>query len=375
MSAHICLPSSPAFETFCGFLRANEHEYRIRVTAKRGVRGMSGAQILCGPDLARLMRPHREIVQTRLNQSSSVEGFLVELQDLLDHVLRTATTSKPLPPPEYYSRIVAELDAVGWQHLMHLDESLTGMKLRCADEAGREHYVTVSLQPGYPSTAPECAVDLPAAMELRWSPGKNTCSLAAVLEQFKHELSKYQELWRMLDEIDRDTWVLEPTNPSAARGYTMRRVALGKQCFLQLEMNVQNPRGVCSCRLLGPESEVGPIRQSYNQHLHRWSPQQSTLANLRAVLGISFPSPETSEKEDVSVECGVCYAYRLAGHAAGAESFPDVVCENKCCRQSFHHTCLHEWLRTLPSSRVSFDTIFGECPYCQEVISLRGQGG
>jgi E3 ubiquitin-protein ligase FANCL len=336
---------------------------------------MAGALILCGSALERLIRPHREIVQTRLNQSSSLDGFLVELQDILDHVLRTAATTQALPPPEYYSRIVTELDAVGWQHLMHLDESLTGMKLRCTDEAGREHYVNVSLQPGYPATAPECTVDLPAAMELRWNPGLSRCSLAEVLTQFKNELRKYQELWSMLDEIDRETWVLEPSNPSSARGYTMRRIALGEQCFLQLELNVQNPRGVCSCRLLGPESEMGPLRQNYNQKLHLWSREESTLSNLRKVLGIKFPSPEMTEKDDYNVECGVCYSYRLSTAAAGAEAFPDVVCENKRCRQCFHHSCLHEWLRTLPSSRTSFDTIFGECPYCQEVISLKGQGG
>ena len=38
-------------------------------------------------------------------------------------------------------------------------------------------------------------------------------------------LSKYQDLWDMLDEIDAQTWVLEPENPT--RNITLRRIAVG----------------------------------------------------------------------------------------------------------------------------------------------------
>ena len=95
-----------------------------------------------------------------------------------------------------------------------------------------------------------------------------------------------------------------------------------------------------------------------------------------------------------SVECGICYAYRLS--VGGA--LPEIVCDNSHCGQPFHHPCLLEvytpsfspcsyvtsleahpmggsifllqWLRGLPTSRMSFNTIFGECPYCNQVSHI-----
>ena len=94
--------------------------------------------------------------------------------------------------------------------------------------------------------------------------------------------------------------------------------------------------------------------------------------------------------QEFSVECGICYAYRLG--VGGV--LPEIVCENSHCGQPFHHPCLLEvrvplfspcwcanipwevlllllqWLRGLPTSRMSFNTIFGECPYCNQVSHI-----
>ena len=94
--------------------------------------------------------------------------------------------------------------------------------------------------------------------------------------------------------------------------------------------------------------------------------------------------------QEFSVECGICYAYRLGVGAV----LPEIVCENSHCGQPFHHPCLLEvrillfspcwcanipwevlllllqWLRGLPTSRMSFNTIFGECPYCNQVSHI-----
>ena len=98
--------------------------------------------------------------------------------------------------------------------------------------------------------------------------------------------------------------------------------------------------------------------------------------------------------QEFSVECGICYAYRLS--VGGA--LPEIVCDNSHCGQPFHYPCLlgvytplfspcwyvtpleaHpmggsvfllQWLRGLPTSRMSFNTIFGECPYCNQVSHI-----
>ena len=126
--------------------------------------------------------------------------------------------------------------------------------------------------------------------------------------------------------------------------------------------------------------------------------------------------------DEVRAECGICYSYRLgtagevarmhassadadAGMGAGTDEpgggagvgggsgtgasvgagigsstastglvplqeLPDRVCDNAKCARPFHRPCLSEWLRSAPNSRQSFNTVFGECPYCSTAISV-----
>lgn len=83
------------------------------------------------------------------------------------------------------------------------------------------------------------------------------------------------------------------------------------------------------------------------------------------MLEMNFPSPQVQNKEEFSMECGICYVYRLE------DKIPEACCENAKCGKPFHRTCLFEWLRAIPSSRQSFDTIFGQCPYCASPISTK----
>ena len=54
--------------------------------------------------------------------------------------------------------------------------------------------------------------------------------------------------------------------------------------------------------------------------------------------------------------------------AAAGALLPDTSCES--CGQHFHAQCIGEWLQALPSSRRSFNVIFGNCPYCTAPISV-----
>jgi E3 ubiquitin-protein ligase FANCL len=43
-------------------------------------------------------------------------------------------------------------------------------------------------------------------------------------------------------------------------------------------------------------------------------------ANLEELLEMRLPSPETTPREEYSVECAICYVYRLG------DAFPEIVC-------------------------------------------------
>mmetsp|Transcript_1596 Transcript_1596/g.3667 ORF Transcript_1596/g.3667 Transcript_1596/m.3667 type:complete len:166 (+) Transcript_1596:1-498(+) len=117
----------------------------------------------------------------------------------------------------------------------------------------------------------------------------------------------------------------------------------------------------------------------------RWSETRSVRENLELWFGSSLPSPlspSTTEKSDYLVECGICYAHRLPTEeddndpdSKGEGPLPEVKCSNSSCNRHYHESCLFEWLHSLPTARVSFDRIFGACPYCCEPVSVKIANG
>ena len=111
----------------------------------------------------------------------------------------------------------------------------------------------------------------------------------------------------------------------------------------------------------------------------RWSEERSIRANLELWLGSPLPSPLSTEKSDYLVECGICYSHRLPVLSEEDENntndeegpLPEEKCSNSNCNRYYHESCLFEWLHSLPTARVSFDRIFGSCPYCCEGVSVK----
>lgn len=65
--------------------------------------------------------------------------------------------------------------------------------------------------------------------------------------------------------------------------------------------------------------------------------------NLEVLLETRFPRKEDKKKEELSVECGICYAYRLQ------DQLPERVCDNPKCARPFHRMCLYEVRSPSPS--------------------------
>ena len=108
----------------------------------------------------------------------------------------------------------------------------------------------------------------------------------------------------------------------------------------------------------------------------RWSKERSIRENLELWFGSPLPSPLSSsatEKSDFLVECGICYTHRLPTEDSNTDEgpLPEVKCGNLSCSRHYHESCLFEWLHSLPTARVSFDRIFGSCPYCSQGISVK----
>ncbi|KAG9288637.1 hypothetical protein G9A89_006738 [Geosiphon pyriformis] len=318
---------------------------------------LKGAQLYGSAELKRLLCGHGTTLQKRLEQCSNIEDFFIDLQDLLERLV-TKEKQEPLPPVEFYSTVMAELDSIGWDKLESIDHSFKEIYLKLSDSSGRQHSVNISLPFSYPKSPPIIRVDLPKSISV---PPSRNIKFRNVVTYLLTEFEKHQDFWDLVEDFDKHTWILEPERPK--RSHTMRRIFIGNHCSLEIYWDVECPRDIVDCRLHGAEKFVASLREKINSKSIQWDKKLTTKENLENILGIEFPSPQNTSKSDFEIECAICYAYRLE------DSIPDQSCNNAKCGQSFHQTCLHEWLRSLPTTRQSFNTLFGNCPYCNDSIT------
>uniref|UniRef100_A0A8C4QKQ0 FA complementation group L n=1 Tax=Eptatretus burgeri TaxID=7764 RepID=A0A8C4QKQ0_EPTBU len=332
----LLLPQDRGRTCYDGFITIKERDFRIRVEIPLD-RQLKNARIYCDWILQQLVQDYQKLIKQRLQQSDNLTDFLIEFKRILNCSVRTNEELSSPPPPSYYSQLIRDIVDLGWDKISFVDEELRNINLRLHDACGREHVFALKINP--------------------------QGSLESVLAQASAAMDALTAFWDEMDEIDKSTWVLEPERPT--RGDTIRRLALGNNASLHMEVDPRHPRMFPECRLLGPEPVVTPLKNKLNAKMYEWEPQLSILQNLKSILGIEFPSPTSHSKSDFSLECGICYMYRLDS------SLPDQVCDDPRCGQPYHQACLYEWFRSLPSCHQSFNVVFGECPYCNKPISVK----
>ncbi|XP_064603043.1 E3 ubiquitin-protein ligase FANCL-like isoform X2 [Liolophura sinensis] len=344
---------------YIGYINTSQGR-QFKVQIELGPHGqLKGARVKCEWALQALLEGYGHVLQQRLNQASNLTSFLEEFRSFIER--RVEETSNTVPSSsKLCGDLMQELEHLGWHRLVSVDPSFQKIQLKCEDARGRTHIIKLQLHAQHPEKPPSCQVDLPKLFDFQWSVQGG---LSQLFEQFQQCLTSYQDFWDQVGEIDKQTWVLEPEKPTFSARH--RRIVLSTSVSLQLSVEPDHPRQLPDCRFLGSEQAIQPHQDSFNRNLHLWDESVSLLANLQILLEQQFPSPTTSRKEDFSMECGICYAYRLG------TDIPDKTCDDVRCGQPFHTTCLYEWLRGLPSSRQSFNTVFGECPYCSKPITVK----
>ncbi|XP_072907144.1 E3 ubiquitin-protein ligase FANCL isoform X1 [Hemitrygon akajei] len=355
----LLLPQNRQKTVFDGFVMVKNKEFRVRILLPEE-RNLKQARLQCSWQLNQILHGYQHIVKQRLQQSTDLVSFMLEFKTVLEIALRNKHDLQSPPPPQYYEQLIKEIENLGWDKLAYMDTEFRTIKLKAEDSAGREHMITIKLKSKYPADPPDCATDFPVPFVLSWT---HQSLLKNLHSQFLAALDSLQEFWDVMDEIDEKTWVLEPENPT--RRATTRRIAIRNNASINVEVDPRHPKMLPECCFLGADHVVTPLKKKLNTNMHLWSPESTVLQNLKDILEIDFPSPTTHEKFSLGMECGICYAYRLAS------SIPDQVCDDPRCGQPFHQECLYEWLRGLPSSRQSFNIIFGECPYCGKPITAK----
>ena len=265
--------------------------------------------------------------------------------------------------------VYSEIEEVGWEHLVKLDHDLMILSFRILDKKGRAHIMEIELEKAYPRCPPSISVDVPYTFNLEWSVNSR---LKHVVQQFQEHLEKLQEFWCTLDNIDKSLWVVYPKEPS--RATSCREINLGNDCFIMLSINVNDPRSLPECRFMGSDPIVNSLRKKWTRNSKRWVKDKSLVENLDSALETSLPGPPDVHKNEQQVECGICYAQFLPiDEELGAKSGSgtDYTCENTSCSRAFHSVCLGDWLRSITTTRQSFNVLFGNCPYCSDPVAVK----
>ncbi|KAM9316991.1 E3 ubiquitin-protein ligase FANCL [Gastrophryne carolinensis] len=355
----LLLPQDRHGRVYDGFISCQDKDFRLRVILPEDLQ-LQNAKIECSWQLKKALQGYQDVVKQRLQHSPDLVSFMMELKTVMDVALKNTALLEASPAPQYYSCLVKDIENLGWEKLLFVDNEFSTLMLKAEDSSAREHTITVKLGARYPYKAPDCCVDLPVPFTVSWTPQS---TLQDIYNQVLSALESLKDFWDALDEIDKKTWVLEPEKPS--RNATIRRIAIGNNVSITIDVDPRHPTMLPECYFLGADHVVQPLKEKLNNNIDLWNPDAGLLQNLKDVLEIDFPSRSDLEKTDFSMDCGICYAYRLES------SIPDQVCDDPHCGQPFHQACLYEWLNSLPSSRQSFNIIYGECPYCTKPITLK----
>lgn len=273
--------------------------------------------------------------------------------------------TKP-PAASYYKQLVDDIETIGWESLISLNEALNVLEVQIADQQGRNHSLRVEFASDYPSTCPLLAVDAPCEFYPPWE--STAWNLKGIIDHFRSNfLPQFSAFWDVMDDLDAHCIILEPSRPQ--RSMTHRRIAIEKHISIDIEiLDPLRPFSICKLEFFGKETSIECFRRRWSENISSWDDSGHTLlrSNLESILGLCFPGPLMESIGDFQLECGICYCFHLVEN--GIEMLPDRLCDNPTCSRRYHERCLLEWLRALPAVKRLRRTLIGECPHCGETM-------
>jgi E3 ubiquitin-protein ligase FANCL len=244
--------------------------------------------------------------------------------------------------------------------VQYLSHDLNQLTLQHVDDCGRSHGLELDLG-GFPSTI--------AVVKSGWGPWEPaTENLCKILQEFIDVVKQHQQAHRELEDLDSRCVVLHDCHATFERRIQIPDT--NTTMVLTLDPFTCSPQSI---HFMGGQSNtMENVYKKYN-----WSRALSVVENLEQALNVTLSpmkSPLEADnshipaREDTSVDCAICYCGELIVDTVA--ELPTEPCETKVCGRFYHSSCLREWLKSLPTVRISFDRVIGACPYCQEPISV-----
>ena len=152
-----------------GYISASNQDFLICVTLREpGI--LKGASIACEWKLQHLLRNYLTILQKRLQQSRSLAEFLVELKSIIERqVVKSNEVETAPPPPKFYQHLIEQIEMLGWEKLVYINDSFQELHLSAKDRNNRSHLLKIQLNSRHPDVGPECLADFPQAFSVAWT--------------------------------------------------------------------------------------------------------------------------------------------------------------------------------------------------------------
>ncbi|CAN0864982.1 E3 ubiquitin-protein ligase FANCL [Linum grandiflorum] len=269
----------------------------------------------------------------------------------------------------FCSKVHSEIEEIGWEHLVNFSGDLKFLSFRIVDKNQRVHIVGIQLDGTYPKSAPSVSADVPYVFDVKWSTNSR---LKDLMQQFNEHFEKLDEFWSTLEDIDKSLYVVE--SEQSSRSMPFRQIDAGNDCFIMLFIDPRDPKSLPECRFLGSGLTVDRLHNLWRRNSKNWKKESKYAENLASIFETRFPSRLEVGKNDQQAECGICYTHCLPiddelGSMSGSAT--DYTCENTNCSRAFHSVCLGDWLRSITTTRQSFDVLFGNCPYCSDPVAIK----
>lgn len=256
---------------------------------------------------------------------------------------------------KYKNAIVVELS---------IEQAASTLTLQTIDAANRRHVIELDLS-RFPINVSAVKCDVPKISQDDNAPtrkkAKLESSIADLYLDFCDTVEHCQDVWRELEDLDENTWVLEP---STNRSSCQRSIYLSNGAKMVVSIvpaaaaRLQRPTIV----FLGSQSNK--YRSQFDSH--EWDTTRSIRENLENCFGKSLAKQDNEEQraDSTSSDCAICF---------DTLTKEPEQCENENCGRRYHSSCLDQWLSSLPTSRFTFDTVIGSCPYCKDPIAVQVQ--
>ena len=306
--------------------------------------------------LIALVKGKEKNLKKELERLPTIDDFCQRILYFISQLVPENQNIHSQPPSAFFETVRQEAKLIGWNLISKIDPALTFIEVSIADDHDRKVVIRFDFDPAFPRIPPKFISNLPKQVKFEWYP--NSSHLSQIVELHQKKMQVYQTLWNQLSDLDENSYVIEPHEPSLS--CCMRRIVLNSLVQLQIEVSSERPTSIPKVYFIGAEKESKKFDLKFKSNLNLWNHNKSLRENLETLLELNLPKQDNKEFEGVDLDCAICYTERL-----GAE-LPEIVCEK--CLKHFHYSCLSSWFLSRSNAEQSSSSVYGPCPFCDNII-------